>query len=156
MADRSASRLQTALLGLCAALLGVQVLTPALFATATAAPINVAARRVLASPIAITSKRVADGFNVSAPGANTDAITDVTWANERGLRLIIQCATGTVVNLMVNRGGTEKAIAANANAAVTAGGLYVFDFLGLKSGDVCNLQVETDSIIDLWAIEEIY
>lgn len=93
-------------------------------------------------------RNVTKGFNISAPGANTDAIADVTWPSDRACRLTIQVATSTVVNLMVDRGGTEKALGMNANTALTAGAVYVFDVHGLETGDTVNVQVETDSVID--------
>ena len=96
------------------------------------------------------------GFNISAPGANTDAITDVNWGSRRVCRLTIQCATSTVVNLMVTRSSTEKALAMNDNAALTAAALYVFDIPGLDSGDLVNVQVETDSVIDILALDEVF
>ena len=87
-------------------------------------------------------------WNVSAPGANTDAITDITWGEEETCRVSVQVATSSVVNLMVQRGATEKALGLNSNIALTAGALYQFDVAGMELGDVVNFQVETDSVLD--------
>lgn len=95
-------------------------------------------------------------WEISAPGANTDAISDLTWSSSKKiLRLTIQLDTSSVVNLMVTRGATENALGMNGNAALTAGAVYVFDIPGLAPGDVVNVQVETDSAIPLLAIGEV-
>jgi len=98
--------------------------------------------------------RLSGQWETAAPGANTDLLTsDVTWTQWSSmLRLTITCDTSTVVNLMVSRGGTENALGMNANAAVAAGGTYVWDVPGLEPGDVINVQVETDSAIPHVAI----
>lgn len=100
-------------------------------------------------------RRMSSGFNISAPGANTDAISNVTWPGKQLCRVTIQVATSTVVNLMVDRGGTEKTLGLNANTALTAGAVYTFDVPGLLESDTVNLQVETDSAIDLLAIDAV-
>ena len=86
---------------------------------------------------------------VSAPGANTDFITDITWAGGDGeiMRIQIQCEASTIVNVMINDGSNEIDHGLNANTALVAGATYVFD-VQVRSGDVINLQCETDSIID--------
>lgn len=94
-------------------------------------------------------------WNVAAPGANTDAITDVTWQTSGPARVTVQAATGTVFNVMVDRGGTEKALGMNSNTALEAGATYTFDVHGLQPGDVINVQVETDSVLDTLAIGEV-
>lgn len=94
-------------------------------------------------------------WEIAAPGANTDAITDITWGSEFPLRLTIQCDTGTVVNVMVTRGATENALGMNSNTALTAGATYVFDVPGLMAGDTVNVQVETDSALPILAIGEV-
>ena len=94
-------------------------------------------------------------WEIAAPGANTDAITNITWDQSYPLRLTIQCDTGTIVNLMVSRDGTENALGMNANTAVTAGGTYTWDVHGIKDGDIVNVQVETDSAIALLAIGQV-
>lgn len=94
-------------------------------------------------------------WEVAAPGANTDAITDITWSSERALRLTIQCDTSTVVNLMVTSGATENALGMNANTALVAGALYTFDVHGVPDGATVNVQVETDSALPVVAVGEI-
>ena len=94
-------------------------------------------------------------WEVSAPGANTDAITDITWVSERALRLTVQCDTGTVVNVMVTSGATENALGMNANVAVTAGALYTWDVHGIPDGSTVNVQFETDSAAAVIAVGEV-
>ena len=103
------------------------------------------------------SRVLVRGSAVAAPGANTDFITDYTWKHEDGsrLRLSIQVATSSVVNLMVNDGTNEIDRGANSNTALVAGAQYEFDFSNVKRGDVINIQVETDSIIDDWSIARV-
>ena len=94
-------------------------------------------------------------WNVAAPGANTDAVADITWGEEETCRVSVQLATGSVCNLMVSRGGTEFALGLNSNSALVAGALYQFDVTGMEKGDIVNFQVETDGIlqkIDLGAL----
>jgi hypothetical protein len=98
---------------------------------------------------------ISTSWEIGAPGANTDAITDITWRSDNPLRLTIQCDTGTVVNVMVTRSGTENALGMNANSALTAGATYVFDVPGLRAGDTVNVQVETDSALPILAIGEV-
>lgn len=96
------------------------------------------------------------GFDVSAPGANTDVIaSNVVWESAYPCRVTIQCAVGTVVNLMVTRDSTEKALGLNGNSAIAAGGPHSFDVPGLEVGDELNLQIETDGAIDFWALDEV-
>lgn len=98
---------------------------------------------------------ISTNWEVSAPGANTDAITDITWGSDHPLRLTIQCDTGTVVNLMVSSGGTENALGLNGNTALTAGAVYVFDVPGIPDAATVNVQVETDSAIPMLSIGEV-
>jgi len=92
-------------------------------------------------------------WEIAAPGANTDAITDITWGNRgEACRVTVQVATSSIANLMVTRGGTENALGLNANSALVAGAVYTFDIHGMQSADTVNFQVETDSIIDTLAI----
>lgn len=104
----------------------------------------------------ISSKKIHKSWNVSAPGANTDAIADVTWPSSRTCRVTIQVGTATVVNLMVDRGGTEFALGLNGNSAVPAGALHTFDVDVLETGDTLNIQVETDSAINSLSLVEVY
>ena len=95
-------------------------------------------------------------WETAAPGANTDALAaDLTWKSSKTLRLTIQCATSTVVNLMVTRGATENALGMGSSVAVVAGALYTWDVDGLQPGDSIQVQVETDSVLDQLAIGEV-
>jgi len=87
-------------------------------------------------------------WNISAPGANTDALTDISWEAEDTCRVSVQVATSSIVNLMVKRGAVEKALGLNSNTALVAGALYQFDVTGMKYGDTVNFQVETNGVID--------
>lgn len=102
------------------------------------------------------TQRLSSNVAISAPGADTDAITDVTFPGKQLCRVTIQVATSTVVNLMVLRSGSsEVALGLNANTALTAACLYVFDVPGLLTDDTVNVQVETDSVIDFLAIDAV-
>lgn len=95
------------------------------------------------------------GWEIAAPGANTDALTtaqEISWESSEGARITIQVATSSVVNLMVTRSGTENALGLNGSNALEAGATYTFDVHGLQPGDLVNFQVETDSVLDLLAI----
>lgn len=94
-------------------------------------------------------------WEVAAPGANTDAIADLVWSGEGYPRVTIQCDTGTIVNVMVSRNGTENALGMNANTALTAGALYTFDVPGVAPGDTINVQVETDSALPVIEIGRV-
>ncbi len=87
-------------------------------------------------------------WDVAAPGANTDTITDITWGQEDTARVTVQVATSSVVNLMVSRGGTEKALGLNSNNALVAGAVYQFDVTGMVESDIVNIQSETDTVWD--------
>jgi len=87
---------------------------------------------------------------VAAPGANTDAITDITWKRQWGetLYLVVQCETSTVINLMVNDGTNEIDNGLQKNVALVAGARYEMTFRGMREDFVINLQSETDTIWD--------
>lgn len=87
---------------------------------------------------------------VAAPGANTDAITDITWKKVWGetLYVVVQCETSTIVNVMINDGTNEIDSGLNSNTALVAGARYEFQLRGMREGFVINLQVETDSVLD--------
>ena len=88
---------------------------------------------------------------LAAPGANTDAITDIAWTDGR-LRLYVQVETSSIVNLMVNDGTNEIDYGLNGNVALTAGALYVFDFDNIQDTWVVNIQSETDTVWDTISI----
>jgi len=89
--------------------------------------------------------RIHDEWGISAPGANTDAITDETIAGDGTLRVWVSVATSTVVNLMVTpSGGSEQTVPLNGNVALDGGGVYD---VPIHDGAVVNIQVETDSAL---------
>lgn len=108
----------------------------------------------------VSYRNVTKGFNISAPGANTDFVdgtdTSITWGSDRAMRLSIQLATSAVVNVMLDRGGTEKTLGMNSNVALAAGALYVFDIHGLETSDTISFQVETDSVIDVISVDMVW
>ena len=110
----------------------------------------------LSSPTPVLAddyRPVSISWEIAAPGANTDAITDITWGSRgEACRVTVQVATSSIVNLMVTRGATENALGLNSNTALVAGAVYTFDIHGMQGADTVNFQVETDSIIDTLAI----
>ena len=80
---------------------------------------------------------------ISAPGANTDAISDVTIKRDGTLRVWVSTAASSIVNVMLDEDGAvaEQTIPLNGNAALDGGG--VFD-VPVAKNDVVNIQVETD------------
>jgi len=92
-------------------------------------------------------QRIHSEWGISAPGANTDALSaDVTVPGTGTLRIWISTAVATVVNYMVNPSGavTEQTVPLNGNTALDGGG--VFD-VPCTLDDVVNIQVETDSAL---------
>ena len=102
---------------------------------------------------------MARGWAIAAPGANTDVLaSSVTWPSQNPCLLTIQVATATVVNLMVTRGGVTKALGLNAidtDPSLVAGYAYSFMVPGLLPGDLVNVQVETDTAIDMLSLDEV-
>ena len=90
--------------------------------------------------------RIHNEPGISAPGANTDAISSVTVPGTGTLRIWVSVATATIVNYMVNPDGAvaEQTVPLNGNVALDGGG--VFDVPCTKN-DVVNIQVETDSAL---------
>ena len=88
--------------------------------------------------------------SIAAPGANTDAITDVVWRADWGstLHVVVQCETSTVVNVMIedSTGNIDNGL--NSNTALVAGARYEFQLGGMKAGEIVNLQSETDTVWD--------
>ena len=105
-----------------------------------------------------TQKKLYRGFAISAPGANTDAIDDVTWqSNDSFLRVALTLDQASVVKVMVTRGGSTEPVKLNGGTAVPAGDVgHVFDVHGLKYGDTLNFQVETDTAIGMLSFDEVF
>lgn len=100
------------------------------------------------------------GYNISAPGANTNIFsTGITPVYPVGaLRVTVCLATASVFNLRVINtpagGSTAFTIGLNASSALNAGDLYTFTF-GCNNDLTYNFQVETDGIINVLQVEEI-
>lgn len=97
--------------------------------------------------------------NGSAPGANTDMITDFTPTSDAVLEVTVQLTTSSVFNMMVTDGTTEHAGGINSSSALNAGDRYVFEFdVPANKADgtalVYNFQVETDSVIETLFVRE--
>jgi hypothetical protein len=103
---------------------------------------------------------LADGYNVSAPGANTDILSaDIAPLDNTGttgsiFRITLVLATSSVVNVMVDDGSTQFAVPLNDNTAITAEAWYREAF-AVRPGLTYNFQVETDGVIRILHVEEI-
>lgn len=116
-------------------------------------------------------------FNAAAPGTSTAIITKdplgktITTGLAPGegvgaFRITIQVATTTVVDLTATDGTTQKVIHLNGGTALTAGCLYTFawgacnripqqDQNATPAVLLWNVQVETNSAIDLLELDEV-
>jgi hypothetical protein len=99
-------------------------------------------------------RRLHSEWGISAPGANTDAIDDVTVPGPGYLRVWVSVATATIVNVMLNPAGAvgEQTVPLKDNLALDGGG--VFD-VPCEAGDVVNIQVETDSALHYVVIDYV-
>lgn len=96
-----------------------------------------------------------ENWEVSAPGANTDAITDIVWEWSDPARVYVQVDTDSVVNVMVTRDGVENPLGLNRSVALTAGSEYGFDVDGLMPGDTINVQCETNTAFAIISIRRV-
>lgn len=107
----------------------------------------------------------------SAPGANTDILASdfKVGYTASAIRITVQLATSSVLNLMVSDGTNTEALALNGNTALTAAALHTF-VVGARRTDTgvgrvdksssdtelsYNFQVETDSVITYLVVDEI-
>lgn len=100
---------------------------------------------------------LSSNFNVSAPGANTNILAEgvVPSRHDGVMRVTVQVATGSVLNVMVTQGATTKACGLNGNVALTAGCLYTFSF-AVRANRTYNFQVETNVALDVLDVEEVW
>ena len=107
---------------------------------------------------------VATKFNVSAPGANTDFLTDFTPGTAvSALRITICLSTSSVLNLCVTNGTTEHKMALNSGTPLVANAVYTFTCGVRRTQDgtedgtqlTYNLQVATDSVIEYVMVEGV-
>lgn len=95
------------------------------------------------------------GFNIPAPGANTNIFEPVTpYSTASTLRITIVLATSSVLNLTVTQGATTMTCGLNKSVALAAGDLYTF-CVGCSKDNSYSLRVETDGIINVLQVDEI-
>lgn len=97
----------------------------------------------------------------SAPGANTNIITPITFGDHAcACRVTVALTTGSVFNVRVTNGTTAYTQSLNGGTALTANCLYTFTF-GVRASTngttalTYSFQVATDSIIQTLFVEEV-
>ncbi len=105
------------------------------------------------------------GFNISAPGANTNIISGgITFSPSASVcRVTVALTTSSVFNVECSDGSATHVWGLNASGALNAADLYTFSFAvrknstGLEGGAdlTYNFQVETDGVIELLLVEEV-
>lgn len=96
-----------------------------------------------------------DGFNIAAPGANTNIITSLTPRSQSlKARVSVLLAVAAVFKARITQGATTFDAKFLSGGAVPAGCLYTFD-LPLTGVDTYNFQVETDGIIQRLHVIEL-
>lgn len=101
-------------------------------------------------------RSLADVFNQSAPGANTDifATALTTQYTASTIRITVVLATASVFNVTITRSGTTFTCGMNESNTLNSGDMYTFTF-GARSGDSLNCRVETDGVIRILRIDEL-
>lgn len=101
-------------------------------------------------------RRLAAGFNVSAPGANTDILSAAVSPQSTtcALRITVVLATASVFNYTAKQGATTFTCGLNESIALNAGDSYTF-VVGANSSTSYNFQVETNGVINVLNVEEI-
>lgn len=113
---------------------------------------------------------LATGYNISAPGANTNFLTSShihdggsIWTMS-GLcsvaRITISLTTSSKLDLRVTDGSTAFSCVLNGDTALAAGGAYVFELPLRKTKDGTtnlqyNLRVQSDSVIRFVFVDEV-
>lgn len=108
--------------------------------------------------------RIYAGYNVPAPGANTNIFT-AKRPSRRATRwrVFVVLATGSVFNYRVTDGTNAFTVGLNGSTALNAGDAYSFEFDvenstdGSESGTALtySLQVETDGVIRQLIVTEV-
>ena len=89
----------------------------------------------------------AEGFNIAAPGANTNILTNSITPTMGGFFVVsITLSTGSIVNVTETQGSTTLTNGLNKSNALNVGDKYCFTF-PVSSATAYNFQVETNSII---------
>ena len=97
-----------------------------------------------------------DGYNIAAPGANTNIITGIAPKLGAGIfRIGLALATASVFNYTVTDGTTGFTVGLYASAALTAGDQYLLDIPHLGPSYTYNFQVETDGIVRVLTVHEL-
>jgi hypothetical protein len=98
----------------------------------------------------------ADQYEVAAPGANANILaTSITPIMSGYFQIAIALTTGSVVNMMETRSGTTYTHGLNNSVAVDAGDIFTFT-VPVSSSSAYNFQVETDGVIRVLRVWEVY
>lgn len=111
------------------------------------------------------TQRMATGYAIPAPGANTNILTaSITFSPNASLcRLYVVLATASVMNYYVTDGTTAYTVGINNSVALPAGDGQLFYFPVSRTDDgtstgtllTYNFRVETDGIIRQIIVDEI-
>lgn len=118
-------------------------------------------------------RSVASIVSAAAPGANTDILAaDYTATTRCAMRVTVSVATGSVFNVVAEQGPsgatTTYTFDLNGGTALTASTLYTFTFSATPTATASvggvltmvpvdyNFRVETDGVIQLLLVEEVY
>lgn len=97
-----------------------------------------------------------DGYNITAPGANTNILSAglVPKIPSGIFRIALTLATASVFNYTVTDGTTSFTVGLQSSASISAGDEWLFDIHHMGTGYTYNFQVETDGVIrQLWVVE---
>lgn len=95
------------------------------------------------------------GFDIAAPGANTDIISsDLSPKVSGAFRITVAVSTSTVFDVKVTDGTDTHVISLNDGVALTANALYTFSF-GVSDALDYNFRVKTDSVIEVLQVDLI-
>lgn len=96
------------------------------------------------------------GFNIAAPGANTDIISgDLTPRSQvLKVRVAVLLAVASVFKAVLTQGATSFDCHLNSGIQLQAGCLYTFD-IEIDSATSYNFQVETDGIVQYLNVKEL-
>lgn len=95
------------------------------------------------------------GFNISAPGANTNILsTGITPQYGAAFRITVALTAASVFNVEAVSSGTTHVWGLNSSVALNAADLFTFTF-GVNPDVVYNFQVETNGVIEFLQVDEI-
>lgn len=97
-----------------------------------------------------------EGFDIAAPGANTNIMTtSITPLMSCRLRVGVVLETASVFNVTETSGATTNTYGLNESVPLAANDYYVFD-VPAGAAYSYNFQVETDGIIGRLTVSEVY